>query len=91
MRRLVVDTEVLDINSTYTYLLMATDFAGTTIVADRDGDLCGLITGYHPRAGPRSCSSGRWRLRNPRGGPDLPRPCSTLWWTASGGTDTVTR
>ncbi|CAN3131004.1 L-2,4-diaminobutyric acid acetyltransferase [Mycobacterium sp. smrl_JER01] len=52
MRRLVVDTEVLDINSTYTYLLMATDFAGTTIVADRDGDLCGLITGYHPPGRP---------------------------------------
>ncbi|UXA20971.1 diaminobutyrate acetyltransferase [Mycobacterium sp. SMC-4] len=52
MRGLVVDTEVLDVNSTYTYLLMATDFAGTSIVADRDGELCGLITGYHPPARP---------------------------------------
>lgn len=48
MRDLVIETEVLDVNSTYTYLLMATDFADTTIVADRDGELCGLITGYHP-------------------------------------------
>lgn len=52
MHRLVADTGVLDVNSTYTYLLMATDFADTTIVADRDGELCGLITGYHPPARP---------------------------------------
>lgn len=52
MRRLVIETDVLDVNSTYTYLLMATDFADTTIVADRDGDLCGLITGYHPPSRP---------------------------------------
>lgn len=52
MHRLVDETAVLDINSTYTYLLMATDFADTTIVADRDGELCGLITGYHPPARP---------------------------------------
>ena len=52
MRRLVAETEVLDLNSTYTYLLMATDFAGTSIVAVRDGDLCGLITGYHPPTRP---------------------------------------
>ena len=48
MRHLVADTEVLDLNSTYTYLLMAADFADTTVVADRDGDLCGLVTGYLP-------------------------------------------
>lgn len=48
MHRLVAETEVLDLNSTYAYLLMATDFADTSIVADRDGALCGLITGYHP-------------------------------------------
>ena len=52
MRHLVADTEVLDLNSTYTYLLMATDFAETTVVADRDGDLCGLVTGYHPPGRP---------------------------------------
>ncbi len=52
MHRLVADTGVLDLNSTYTYLLMATDFAATSIVADRDGDLRGLITGYHPPTRP---------------------------------------
>jgi L-2,4-diaminobutyric acid acetyltransferase len=48
MRRLVADTGVLDLNSTYAYLLLATDFSDTSIVAERDGDLCGSITGYHP-------------------------------------------
>lgn len=54
MRQLVVETGVLDVNSTYAYLLMATDFAKSSIVADRDGDLCGLITAYHPPARPES-------------------------------------
>lgn len=52
MQRLVAATGVLDQNSTYTYLLLATDFAATSIVADRDGTLCGLITGYHPPTRP---------------------------------------
>lgn len=52
MRHLIADTAVLDVNSTYAYLLMATDFADTSIVASRDGDLCGAITGYHPPTNP---------------------------------------
>ncbi len=52
MHRLVAETEVLDLNSTYTYLLMATDFASTSIVAEKDGRIHGLITGYHPPARP---------------------------------------
>ncbi|WP_422745223.1 diaminobutyrate acetyltransferase [Mycobacterium sp. WMMD1722] len=52
MQRLVAGTGVLDANSAYAYLLIATDFADTSIVAARDGDLCGLITGYHPPARP---------------------------------------
>ncbi|MCV7315628.1 diaminobutyrate acetyltransferase [Mycolicibacillus parakoreensis] len=48
MRDLAAATEVLDVNSTYAYLLMAVDFAATSIVAERDGTLCGFITGYHP-------------------------------------------
>ncbi|MCB0948541.1 MAG: diaminobutyrate acetyltransferase [Mycobacterium sp.] len=52
MHRLVAETKVLDLNSTYAYLLMATDFADTCIVAERDGSLCGLITGYHPPTRP---------------------------------------
>ncbi|HEY9266146.1 MAG TPA: diaminobutyrate acetyltransferase, partial [Mycobacterium sp.] len=52
MHRLVAETEVLDLNSTYAYLLLATDFADTSVVAERDGELCGLITGYHPPSRP---------------------------------------
>ncbi len=53
IQRLVTATEVLDVNSTYTYLLMATDFASTSIVADKDGEICGVITGYHPPMRPQ--------------------------------------
>ncbi len=48
IRELAKATEVLDLNSTYAYLLLATDFAATSIVAERDGDLHGFITAYHP-------------------------------------------
>lgn len=48
MHDLAAATRVLDLNSTYAYLLFATHFAGTSIVADCDGDLHGFITGYHP-------------------------------------------
>ncbi|MGV0744690.1 diaminobutyrate acetyltransferase [Mycolicibacterium sp. XJ870] len=48
IRDLAAATGVLDLNSSYAYLLMATDFAATSIVAECDGDLRGFITGYHP-------------------------------------------
>lgn len=52
MQRLAHATDALDVNSTYAYLLCATDFADTSIVAERDGDLVGFITGYHPPTRP---------------------------------------
>jgi L-2,4-diaminobutyric acid acetyltransferase len=48
IRELAAATGVLDLNSTYAYLLLATDFASTSIVAETDGELRGFITGYHP-------------------------------------------
>ncbi|SEH92506.1 diaminobutyrate acetyltransferase [Mycolicibacterium rutilum] len=48
MHRVAEATEVLDLNSTYAYLLWATDFADTSIVADADGELVGFITGHRP-------------------------------------------
>lgn len=48
IRDLVAETAVLDLNSTYAYLLLSTDFAQTSIVADVDGRLQGFITGYRP-------------------------------------------
>lgn len=52
IRNLVAETGVLDLNSTYAYLLLATDFAQTSIVADVAGDLQGFITGYQPPTRP---------------------------------------
>jgi L-2,4-diaminobutyric acid acetyltransferase len=52
MHQLVAATGVLDLNSTYAYLLLATDFADTSIVADCDGELQGFVTGYHPPTRP---------------------------------------
>lgn len=48
IRELVAETGVLDLNSTYAYLLLSTDFAQTSIVADVGGRLQGFITGYRP-------------------------------------------
>jgi L-2,4-diaminobutyric acid acetyltransferase len=51
MWRIARDTQVLDVNSPYSYLLWCRDFADSSVVA-RDGDrVCGFITGYiRPRA-----------------------------------------
>lgn len=48
IRRIVAETGVLDLNSTYAYLLLATDFADTSIVAEIGGRIQGFITGYQP-------------------------------------------
>ena len=83
MRRLVADTGVLDLNSTYTYLLMATDFAATSIVADRDGDLCGLVTGYHPPTRPEVLFVWQVAVAVAAREPAWPARCSTHWCAAS--------
>jgi L-2,4-diaminobutyric acid acetyltransferase len=51
MWRIARDTQVLDVNSPYSYLLWCRDFADSSVVA-RDGDrVCGFITGYiRPRS-----------------------------------------
>ena len=48
VHKLVADSGVLDLNSTYAYLLLTTDFADTSIVGERDGRVCGFIGGYSP-------------------------------------------
>ena len=48
VHKLVADSGVLDLNSTYAYVLLCTDFADSSIVAERDGCVCGFIGGYHP-------------------------------------------
>jgi L-2,4-diaminobutyric acid acetyltransferase len=44
--RLAEATGVLDVNSRYSYLLWCRDFAATSVVARRDGELLGFVTGF---------------------------------------------
>ncbi|MEU6225724.1 diaminobutyrate acetyltransferase [Streptomyces sp. NPDC047042] len=45
--RIARDSKVLDLNSSYSYLLWCRDFAATSVVArDADGDPVGFVTGY---------------------------------------------
>lgn len=46
MWRLARDTGVLDLNSSYAYLMWCRDFARTSVVAAIDGEFAGFITGY---------------------------------------------
>ncbi len=52
MRDIAEANPILDLNSVYAYLLFATDFSDTSIVAERGGELLGFITGYHPPSRP---------------------------------------
>ena len=44
--RLAKDTAVLDLNSSYSYLLWCRDFAATSVVARQAGRTVGFVTGY---------------------------------------------
>jgi L-2,4-diaminobutyric acid acetyltransferase len=45
--RIARDSKVLDLNSSYSYLLWCRDFAGTSVVArDEQGEVAGFVTGY---------------------------------------------
>lgn len=44
--RLAADTGVLDVNSSYAYLLWTRDFAATSAVARDRGDVVGFVSGY---------------------------------------------
>lgn len=43
---------VLDLNSSYLYLLLAKDFSASCVVAEQRGRIVGLVTGYRPPARP---------------------------------------
>lgn len=45
---LVRDTQVLDVNSCYTYLLLFKHFAQTCLLAEMDGRAVGFVTAYVP-------------------------------------------
>ncbi|PYE14007.1 diaminobutyrate acetyltransferase [Williamsia limnetica] len=40
------DSKVLDLNSSYAYLLWCQDYAQTSVVAEVDGKVVGFVTGY---------------------------------------------
>ncbi len=44
--RITCDSGVLDVNSSYAYLLWCRDFADTSAVARVDGKVVGFVTGY---------------------------------------------
>ncbi len=46
MWRIAKDSAVLDVNSSYSYLLWCRDFAETSVVADVDGRVVGFVTGF---------------------------------------------
>ncbi|MDV6011936.1 diaminobutyrate acetyltransferase [Haloechinothrix sp. LS1_15] len=44
--RVARDSGKLDLNSSYAYLMWCVDFAGTSVVARRDGEVVGFVLGY---------------------------------------------
>lgn len=46
MWRVARDSQTLDLNTSYAYLLWARDFAATSVVAERDGAVVGFVSGY---------------------------------------------
>ncbi|MFD6416628.1 diaminobutyrate acetyltransferase [Streptomyces sp. NPDC060194] len=53
--RIARDSKVLDLNSSYSYLLWCRDFAGTSVVArDGSGEPVGFVTGYIRPSRPRT-------------------------------------
>jgi len=47
---LVRASNALDLNSPYAYLLLCSDFAGTSVAADIDGEVVGFVGAYRPPA-----------------------------------------
>jgi L-2,4-diaminobutyric acid acetyltransferase len=52
--RLVRDSGVLDLNSPYAYLLLCSDFAPTSVVAEAAGRIEGFVGAYRPPPRPES-------------------------------------
>lgn len=46
--RLIQATGTLELNSAYFYLLFATDFGRTCLIAEQSGEVVGAVIGYHP-------------------------------------------
>ncbi len=46
--RVVRESGVLDVNSSYAYLLFLDHFGHTSVVAEHDGEVVGFVTGFRP-------------------------------------------
>lgn len=49
---IAADSQVLDVNSSYAYVLWCHDFGDTSIVAEADGRVVGFVTGYRRPSDP---------------------------------------
>lgn len=92
--RLVQATGALEANSPYCYLLLVTDFSDTCLIAEQDGEVVGVVLGYHPPHQPktafvwqigvlptlRGCGLG---LRMLQAWMDLPANAACQWVTAT--------
>ncbi|WP_197318854.1 diaminobutyrate acetyltransferase [Saccharomonospora sp. NB11] len=52
--RIARDSQKLDLNSSYAYLLWCVDFADTSVVARVDGEIVGFVIGYRRPTDPES-------------------------------------
>lgn len=50
--RMARDSQKLDLNSSYAYLLWAVDFADTSVIAKLDGEPVGFVIGYRQQRAP---------------------------------------
>ncbi|MCF3123341.1 diaminobutyrate acetyltransferase [Streptomyces silaceus] len=70
--RIARDSKVLDLNSSYSYLLWCRDFARTSVVArDADGEVAGFITGYIRPDRPRTLMVWQVAVDHPHRGKGL--------------------
>ncbi len=54
LHELVAQSDAVDDNSSYLYLLLCQDFADTCVVAQSEGTIAGFVTGYVPPRRPSS-------------------------------------
>jgi L-2,4-diaminobutyric acid acetyltransferase len=54
MHNLARDSQILSVNSIYSYALMARYFHKTCLVAEYQGNVCGYITGFSPPEQPKT-------------------------------------
>lgn len=52
--RLVRESGVLDVNSSYAYLLFLDHFGDTSVVAEHEGEIVGFVTGFRPPREPEA-------------------------------------